>query len=97
MLWVVQAPREEIAPMADELICPICKTQTKPIDHKLGTKGYNCENHKQFYVTYTALKEHKHKSMHDWEAALRWAKTRAKPGEWPTINSYDFEKGSPPP
>jgi hypothetical protein len=77
--------------MADELLCPICGEKAKPIDNKPDTTGFDCATHNELYVTRTALEEDANKSRQQWEAALKRAKKRAEPGEWPTITSYDFD------
>ena len=77
---------------AEELICPICKSRAKALDKTGDATGFHCERHDNFKVADTifALPSKLGASADQWETALKKAKARAKPGEWPVIHSDDF-------
>jgi hypothetical protein len=54
--------------------------------------GYHCATHSAFKVADTVFAEKRSRnySREQWEAALRKAKQRTKPGELPLITSNDF-------
>jgi len=57
-----------------------------------GIVVYACATHGNFKVTDTVFAEQRAKdyTREQWEAALRKAKQRTKPDQWPVINSNDF-------
>jgi len=77
---------------ANDAICPICKSKAKLLDRTGDATGYDCETHSRFKVadTVSRLPSSKAASRQQWERALKNAKWRARPGEWPVIMSYDF-------
>ncbi len=78
--------------MADQVICPICKTKAKPLDKVGDFEGFECRNDGRFRVTRSvfdtpALRD---APRQKWEDALKRAKAR-QPGVWaPTIETDDF-------
>jgi hypothetical protein len=82
-------------PMADALLlCPICKSKAKALDEIGDVLGFDCPNpkHGKFKVVDTIfyLPDLLNSDAKRWEAALKGAKARTQPGEWPTIHSFDF-------
>ena len=79
--------------MPRPLLCPICKSPAvQELDRTGDATGFDCETHGNFKVADTVFGEGRAKdyTREQWEAALRKAKQRTKPGEWPVINSYDL-------
>ncbi len=78
--------------MPRPLLCPICKSRAQELDRTGDATGFHCETHSAFKVANTVFAEQRSRnySREQWEAALRKAKQRTKPGEWPVINSNDF-------
>jgi len=75
------------------LLCPICKSPAvQELDRTGDATGFDCETHGNFKVADTVFGEGRAKdyTREQWEAALRKAKQRTKPGEWPVIKSSDF-------
>ena len=74
------------------LICPICKSVAQELDRTGDATGFDCEMDGKFKVANTVFAEGRVRNYtnEQWEAALRKAKQRTKPGEWPVINSYDL-------
>jgi hypothetical protein len=62
------------------------------LDRTGDATGFACALHGNFKVANTVFAEQRAKdySREEWEAALRKAKQRAKPDQWPLINSNDF-------
>jgi len=62
------------------------------LDRTGDATGFDCETHGNFKVADTVFGEGRAKdyTREQWEAALRKAKQRTKPGEWPVIKSSDF-------
>jgi hypothetical protein len=73
------------------LVCPICKSVAQELDPD-GATGFYCATHSGFKVADTVFAEQHAKdyTRKEWEAALRKAKRRTKPGEWPFLISNDF-------
>ena len=85
--------------MADApLLCPICKSKAKALDEIGDALGFNCPNpkHGKFKVVDAIfyLPDFLNSDTKRWEAALKAAKARTQPGEWPKIQSYDFPSTS---
>ena len=79
--------------MPRPLLCPICKSPAvQELDRTGDATGFDCETHGNFKVADTVFGEGRAKdyTREQWEAALRKAKQRTKPGEWPVIKSSDF-------
>ena len=79
--------------MPRPLLCPICKSAVQQeLDRTGDAIGYACATDGNFKVADTVFVEQRAKNYtrEQWEAALRKAKERTKPGEWPVINRYDF-------
>jgi hypothetical protein len=76
-----------------DAICPICKSKVKRLDKTGDAEGFDCPKHKPFKVAGSvfSVKSTSQRSPGEWEKALSRAKQRAKPGEWPLIQSYDFD------
>jgi sarcosine oxidase delta subunit len=74
------------------ILCPICKSATQELDRTGDAMGFRCATHDAFKVADTVFAEQRTKNYtsEQWEAALRKAKQRTKPGEWPVITSNDF-------
>lgn len=72
--------------------CPICKVKTKPLDKVGDADGFDCPNHGKFKVggTIWSVPAKANASREAWEAALKRARERTKPGEWPAIHSNDL-------
>jgi hypothetical protein len=77
---------------ADEPVCPICKSKALLLDTPGEATGYDCPNHSAFKVVGSIFEiPSKLKASREyWEAALRSAKERAKPGDLPVIISDDL-------
>ena len=73
-------------------ICPICKSRALELDRTGDATGFLCATHEDFKVANTVFAERRTKNYtnEQWEAALRKAKQRTKPGEWPLITTNDF-------
>jgi hypothetical protein len=78
--------------MPRPLLCPICKSAVQELDRTGDATGYACATHGNFKVGDSVFAEQRAKdyTREQWEAALRKAKQRTKPGEMPVIKSYDF-------
>jgi hypothetical protein len=78
--------------MPRPLLCPICKSAVSELDRTGDATGFDCETHGKFKVANTVFKEGRVKNYtnEQWAAALRKAKQRTKPGEWPHIITGDF-------
>jgi hypothetical protein len=79
--------------MAENVICPICKSETEAINVGLfDGVGIRCKIHGEFEVAGSALTMHKDSEGTRWETALGSAKDRAKATQetWPRITTYDF-------
>jgi hypothetical protein len=79
--------------MAENVICPICKSEAEAINVGLfDGVGIRCKTHGEFEVADSALAMHKDTEATRWEAALGSAKDRAKATQetWPRITTYDF-------
>jgi hypothetical protein len=79
--------------MAENVICPICKSEAEVINVGLfDGVGFRCKTHGEFEVADSALAMHKDTEATRWEGALRSAKERAKATQetWPRITTYDF-------
>ena len=71
--------------MAENVICPICKSEAKAINVGLfDGVGFRCKTHGEFEVA-----DRKDAEATRWEAALGSAKDRAKQETWPRIITYD--------
>ena len=80
-------------PLPRPLLCPICKSPVVQELNRTGDAiGYHCATHSAFKVAHTVFAEQRSKnySREQWEAALRKANQRKKPGELPLITSNDF-------
>ena len=65
--------------MAENVICPICKSEAEAINVGLfDGVGFRCKTHGEFEVADSALAMHKDTEATRWEGALRSAKDRAK-------------------
>src|SRR5262245_60241415 len=79
--------------MAENVICPICKSEAEAINVGLfDGVGFRCKTHGEFEAADSALAMHKDTEATRWETALRSAKDRAKATQetWPRITTYDF-------
>ena len=78
-------------------ICPICKTESRELESGTfdGSK-FSCKTHGEFDVVNMALSipDYREATTEVWEAALRKAKSRTKPGERSRISPYDFASAS---
>ena len=88
-------PATELMAMADAILqqCPICKSEAKAL--QMGdVLSFACPKpeHDKFKVSDAvyAVPNLWNSDTKRWEAALKTAKARTQPGEWPTITSYDF-------
>jgi hypothetical protein len=77
-------------PRAEGLVCPICKSKSKPLDIVGDYIGFDCEKHGKFKVAGTVWAIRENYTPEHWEAALRRAMARPKEGEWPLIKDADF-------
>ena len=72
-------------------ICPICKNpESKALDKLGNADGFDCPKHDKFRVSSTAKKLKVDATPEQWEAALKKARARTKPDEWPVIRDDDF-------
>ena len=78
-------------------LCPICHSEAKELPRTDDHDAFDCPNHGKFKVhgTVLAVALNHPASREQWEAALKKAKERTKPGEWPLITVYDSEVWSP--
>ena len=76
------------------LVCPICKSVAQEPDRIGDATGFYCATHSGFKVADTLFAElsAKEYTRQQWELALRKAKRRTKPGEWPLVRSGDFNR-----
>ena len=79
-------------PLPRPLLCPICKSAVQELDRTGDATGFDCEKDGKFKVANTVFAEGRVRNYtnQQWEAALRKAKQRTKPGEWPVITTIDF-------
>jgi hypothetical protein len=73
-------------------ICPICQSEAKALDKTGDADGFDCPQHRRVKVAGSVFEDATGKTAtcEQWEAALKKAKARTKPGEWPLIQTYDF-------
>jgi hypothetical protein len=74
-------------------ICPICKSKAAALDKVGDSDGFDCPEHDKFKVAGSVFKDAatgENATREQWEAALKKAKAKTKPGEWPLITRYDF-------
>lgn len=71
-------------------VCPICQSETKPLDRTGDAEGFDCPQHGTFKVGGTALSTKSEASREQWEAALKKTKDRTRPDLWPVITTQDF-------
>lgn len=72
------------------VVCPICKSLAQQL---LGTgyaTAFRCVIHNNFKVSDTVSERAEEYTREQWEIALRKAKQRATPGQWPVIRRGDF-------
>jgi hypothetical protein len=89
----IDAPQGTAMTNPGESICPICKSQVPLLDRTGDFTGYDYQIHGRFKVSGVifAIPSKLNASRERWEAALKHAKARAKPGEWaPLITSDDL-------
>jgi hypothetical protein len=74
------------------VICPICKLSAKQLDKIGDWEGFDCPKHKRFKVagSVLAVGTTAKRTPDEWEKALSRAKRR-NPGQWPLIQSEDFD------
>jgi hypothetical protein len=72
------------------VICPICKSKAKPLDIIGDWHGFDCPQHSKLKVAGTAMETRKDCEAAQWEAALKRARARTAPSEWPLIKDEDF-------
>ena len=79
-------------PLPRPLLCPICKSPAQELARTGDATGFHCATHDAFQVADTVFAEQRAKdyTREQWEAALRKAKQRTKPGKWPRIIRADF-------
>lgn len=72
--------------------CPICNSESKPLDRTGDAVGLDCPVHGTFKVAGSvfAVETCKNASRENWESALKKAKENARPGIGPVITTYDF-------
>jgi hypothetical protein len=70
------------------LVCPICKSLAQQLPATGGATGFRCVIHNNFKVADAVWTEEY--TREQWEIALRKAKQRGKPGQWPIIRRGDF-------
>jgi hypothetical protein len=81
-----------VTQIADQPICPICKSEAKVLAKVGDAIGYDCPQHGKFRVVETifAIPSKIGATREQWEAALKRARER-EPSEWASrIRSDDF-------
>lgn len=76
--------------MADETDakCPICGSKAKLLDKTGDGTGFDCPTHSRFKVADSVVQSaYTHEQ---WEAALKRAKSRTRPGGSPIITTNNF-------
>jgi hypothetical protein len=75
------------------LLCPICKSVAQELDRTGDATGFDCEMDGKFKVANTVFAEGRVRSYtnEQWEAALRKAKQRTKPGNGPLLTATTSE------
>jgi len=71
-------------------VCPICKSPAQQLPGAGEATGFRCVIHHNFKVANAVWREAEEYTREQWEIALRKAKQRAKPGQWPVIRTGDF-------
>jgi hypothetical protein len=71
-------------------VCPICGSHAEALDRTGDAEGFDCPQHGAFKVSDTALASQPSAGRPKWEAALKLAKERVVPGEWPCVTTYDL-------
>jgi hypothetical protein len=72
------------------VICPICKSLAQQLPGTGDATAFRCVIHHDFKVADTVSERAEEYTRERWEIALRKAKERVKPGQWPVIRSRDF-------
>jgi hypothetical protein len=72
------------------LVCPICKSRAQQLPSIGGTTAFRCVIHHNFKLADAVWPDAEGYTREQWEIALRKAKQRAKPGQWPIIRRGDF-------
>jgi hypothetical protein len=72
------------------LLCPICKSPAQRLPSSSEASAFRCVIHHNFKVADTLSRGAEEYTREQWEIALRKAKQRAKPGQWPVIRRVDF-------
>jgi hypothetical protein len=70
-------------------VCPICKSPAQQLP-SIGEAAFRCVIHNNFKVADAVLRRAEEYTRVQWELALRKAKQRAEPGQWPVIRRGDF-------
>jgi hypothetical protein len=74
-------------------VCPICASKVRALDRTIDSDAFDCPQHDKFKVAWTAFVDAasgKNATPQQWESALKKAKARTSPGEWPIIRTIDF-------
>jgi hypothetical protein len=72
------------------LVCPICKSLAQQLPSTGGASGFRCVIHNNFKVADAVWRDAEECTREQWEIALRKARQRVKPGQWPIIRRGDF-------
>jgi hypothetical protein len=72
------------------LVCPICKSPAQQLPNIGNETAFRCVIHHSFKVADAVWRDAEEYTREQWEIALRKAKQRAKPGQWPVIKKGDF-------
>jgi hypothetical protein len=75
------------------VVCPICQFEVAALDKTGDADGFYCPLHETFKVAssvFVDANSGKNATREQWEAALKKARAKTKPGEWPVIQTYNF-------
>jgi hypothetical protein len=84
--WMTDERWERLMP----LVCPICKSPAQQLPSIDSATAFRCVIHHNFKVADAVWRDAEEYTREQWEIALRKAKQRVKPGQWPVIRRGDF-------
>jgi len=74
------------------ILCPICKSSAQELPGTAYDTAFRCVIHHDFKVADAVFGDWRSEkyTREQWEIALRKAKQRVKPGQWPVIRKGDL-------